>query len=330
MKAREWQDVTATFIKDPVPIMSNPSLPEPLRQWLEMLREAQAVARASGFQTTPASVRDALASLTRRFVTHAPTPGLIRDARIQTTDHEIQVRIYHPNPNRAPNVALFVHGGGHMGGSVEVYDPIARKLTETSGRVLVSVDYALAPEHPYPAGFEDVRTCAASVFDLLETERLPHTRALATIGDSAGGALCAQLAHLAPELDIERQVLVYPSLDYRLTQPSADTFADGYLLERERILWMFDAYFQHAENRQRLSPIEMAVPPTYPKTLILTAECDPLRDEGLLYHRRLLDQGIQSTHMALAGSIHAFLNLEDLLPEVCAQSYAVIGEFLSI
>lgn len=302
-----------------------------LSNWLEWLREAQAVARAAGYRPTATNVREALDGLTRRLVTQIPAIALVRDDLIQGPHFAVSVRIYHPRPESALPVALFVHGGGHCAGGVGFYDPIARKLAQASGRVLVAVDYRLAPECPYPAGLEDVLTCARQVFALLERNALAFERRLAILGDSAGGALCATLSHLAqfdPGLAIERQVLVYPGLDYTLSQPSTFVLGQGYLLERDRILWMFDAYLQGAGNRRDLSPLYMAVTPDYPETLILAAELDPLYDEGLAYQRCLAEQGVRALHRVMPGTIHAFLNLEDLVPDVCAAAYAAIGDFL--
>jgi acetyl esterase len=309
----------------------NRTIPEALREWIEKLREAQRLARAAGYRPTPTNVREALDGLTRRFVTKIPPVPLVRDDLIPGPDYAVPVRIYHPDPERALPVALFAHGGGHMGGGVSVYDGIARKLALAAARVLVSVDYRLTPECPYPAGLKDVLACAKQVFRTLQLNGLAHEPRLAIIGDSAGGALCATLSHLAQfdsSLTIERQVLIYPGLDYTLSQPSTRDLAEGYLLERDRILWMFDAYLQNAENRRQVSPLFMDLTPSYPKTLILSAEFDPLRDEGIAYHCRLRDHGVRSTQQTVPGVIHAFLNLEDVIPDTCEQVYTTIGSFL--
>lgn len=307
------------------------AIPAPLKEWLGKLREAQRLARAAGYRPTPTNVRESLDGLTRRFVTSIPPIALVRDDLVPGPDYAVPVRIYHPAPDRALPVALFVHGGGHMGGGVSLYDGIARRLALAANRVLVSVDYRLAPECPYPAGLKDVLACAKRVFRTLEQNELAHEPRLAILGDSAGGALCASLSHLAqfePGLTIEHQVLIYPGLDYTLSQPSTRELAEGYLLERDRMLWMFDAYLQNAEQRRQVSPLFMDLTPNYPRTLILCAEFDPLRDEGIAYHHRLQDQGIRSTQQTMPGVIHAFLNLEDLIPETCQLAYSSIGAFL--
>lgn len=307
------------------------SIPKPLRDWLAELRETKRAAVAQGFRLTVTNARESLDNITRRFVTECPEVPLIRDDVIPGPTYPVPVRIYHPDPARPLPVALFVHGGGHVAGSVSLYDPIARKLALSTQRVLVSVEYRLAPECPYPAGLQDAMACAKRVIRCLDALQIAHSPRLALVGDSGGGALCATISHLAQHeagLEIERQVLLYPSVDYTLSQPSVEENAEGYLLERDRLIWMFDAYLQHAEDRKRVSPLHMDITGPYPPTLVITADFDPLRDEGRLYHTRLHNAGIPTEHIHLSGMLHAFLNLEDLTADACRTTYTNIKDFL--
>ncbi len=307
------------------------AIPKPLREWLAATRTAKAAAHANGYGRTATNVREMLDTLTRRFVTERPEVALVRDDVIPGPDYLVPVRVYHPMPDEARPVALFLHGGGHVAGGVAVYDPIARKLALATGSIVVAAEYRLAPECPYPAALKDSMACAKRVFRYLDGQGLQHDTRLALIGDSAGAALCATLSHLAqfePGVDIEAQVLVYPSLDYSLAQPSVMENAEGYLLERERILWMFDSYLQGQENRRAVSPLFMEITEQLPRTLVVTAEFDPLRDEGVAYVRRLLEHGIVAEHLHMPGLVHAYLNLEDLVPDQCRATYAALGEFL--
>lgn len=309
------------------------AISKPLRNWLAEVAEAKRKARERGFRRTVTNTREAWETLTRRFLTQIPGIPWIRDDLIPGPDYRVPVRIYDPDPERALPVAMFVHGGGHVAGSVSLYDPIARKLALASAHVVVSIEYRLAPECPYPAGLKDTMACAKRVFRLLESLAIPHQPRLALIGDSGGAALCATVAHLAqfePSVTVERQVLIYPGLDYTLSQPSVSDNGEGFFLERERIIWMFDAYLQNAEDRRAVSPISMDLTPAYPPTLVITADLDPLRDEGLAYLERLRSFGIPAEGLHLPAMIHGFLNLEDLVPEVCQASYARIGEFLNV
>jgi acetyl esterase/lipase len=307
-------------------------IPKPLRDWLAGVNEAKRATLSQGFRLTITGAREALDTITRRFVTECPFMPLIRDDVIPGPSYLVPVRIYHPQPDQALPVALFVHGGGHVAGGAALYDPIARKLALFARRVVVSVEYRLAPECPYPAGLQDVMASAKRVMRLLSSLNIKHVARLALVGDSGGGALCATLAHLSqydPGLELDQQVLLYPSLDYTLSQPSVSANGEGYLLERDRILWMFDAYFQHAENRKEVSPLFMETTERYPATLVVTAGFDPLRDEGIAYSARLKAAGIRCEHVHRPGMVHAFLNLEDLTSEDCRLTYEAIGDFLS-
>jgi acetyl esterase/lipase len=255
----------------------------------------------------------------------------VRDEVIPGPDYPVPVRIYHPDPGQALPAALFIHGGGHVAGNVAMYDASARKLALAARRVTVAVEYRLAPECPYPAGLNDTMTCAKQLFGTLDQLDLGYMSRLALIGDSGGGALSATIAHRAqyePGLDIERQVLIYPSLDYTLSKDSVAAFGEGCLLERQRILWLFDAYLRNHENRRAVSPLFMDLTRDYPPTLVITPQCDPLRDEGIAYVRRLEQHGIAARHLLMPGLVHAYLNLEDLVPEACRCTYEAIGRFL--
>jgi acetyl esterase len=307
------------------------ALPKPLRDWLQTVRAAKEAALADGYRLTVTNAREAFETLTRTFVTERPEVALVRDDVIPGPDYPVPVRIYHPAPGSARPVALFVHGGGHVAGGVAMYDPIARKLARATGRVVVAVEYRLAPECPYPAGLQDSMACTKRVFRCLAQLGLRHEPRLALIGDSGGGALCASISHLAqfePGVQIEAQVLIYPSVDYSLSMPSVMENATGYLLERERILWMFDSYLQGQENRRSVSPLFMEVTERYPRTLVFTAEFDPLRDEGAAYVERLRKHNIAAQHRPMEGMVHAYLNLEDLVPDACADTYTELGRFL--
>ncbi len=313
------------------------NLPAPLRQFIARMREIREQRAENGLRDTVVTAREGIEAITRPFHSQIPAIALIRDELIPGPDYEVPVRLYHPTPestpDQAPGVALFVHGGGHISGSLSLYDPIARKLAAATGWVICSVDYRLAPECPYPSGLQDLMACIKGIFPLLtsQTQPLPFCRRLALIGDSAGGALCASAAHRAqyePGVRIERQALIYPSLDYSLSLPSTTTLGEGWIPERQRIIWYFDQYFRHAEDRRKVSPLFMPLTPAYPATLVMTAQYCPLRDEGWVYAERLQAAGIPAELVDFPGMVHAFLNLEDLAPAACADLYQRVGAFL--
>ncbi len=313
----------------PIPL----NIPNPLSAFLNELREIKRLKVEAGYRHTSTNAREALEFITRRHLTRITPIPLVRDEIVPGPDYDVPVRLYHPAPDEPLPLALFVHGGGHVSGSVSLYDPIARALAVTTRHLVVSVEYRLAPECPYPRALVDLIACIKGIVPVLHAVRpaLAFVPRLSLIGDSGGGALCASAAHLTqfdPGVAIERLALIYPSLDYTLSKPSVTENGEGLLLERQRILWYFDSYFQRAENRREVSPLFMPLTPGYPPTLLATAEFCPLRDEGIAYVQRLREHQIPAEHIHYPGLVHAFLNLEDLVPGACADLYRHIGDFL--
>lgn len=303
--------------------------PPALASWLALANLAGAEARKRGVPDTPQAARDGLAMMTRRFCGDAPALPWERDLIIgpQATP----VRLYDPRPDQPKAVCVYLHGGGHMAGSVAVYDPICRRLAASSGCLVVSVDYRLAPEHPYPDGLTDCLGVLTHLHAALAEAGCQTTERLALAGDSGGGALAATLAVLLrrhQHLRLDRLLLIYPSLDYTLpAYPSLQENGTGYLLETSKIRWYFDHYFQHGEDRRQASPLYMEMD-GLPPTLLVTAGLCPLRDEGLAYLARLQQHGIANQHLHLPDMIHACLNLHALAPEACGRIYQTMTDFI--
>ncbi|MGD6734904.1 alpha/beta hydrolase [Photobacterium leiognathi subsp. mandapamensis] len=299
-----------------------------LEQWLKTFNLLMDGAIASGMPLTVATVREGLATITRELVTDIPDIALVKDTVIV---ERIPVRIYHPQPEQALPVLLFFHGGGHMAGSVDVYDPICRKLALHSEHIVVSVEYRLAPEHPYPAAIDDGYLVLQSLLQTLVRSELNFIPQLSIAGDSAGGALCATLARMAQfddGIEIAKQVLIYPSLDYTLSFPSVNQNGVGYLLQQSRMDWYFSNYFQHNEDRRQASPVWGPYSMALPETLMITAEFCPLKDEGKAYVEALRKQEVNVEHVHFEQMIHAFLNMENITKKECEQAYQAIATFL--
>ena len=309
-------------------------LPENLQQLLMRSNELIRLQREQGREYTPIGAREALELMTRRFVTQAPEISLTQDALVRdqrASNYPVPVRIYNPAPARSLPVLVFAHGGGHMAGSVSVYDRIARKLAASSQRILLSVEYRLAPECPYPAGLNDLEQVIRNAYSTLDRLGIKYQPQMALVGDSGGAAICASAVHRLAGVEgvsPDHQVLIYPSLDYTMSSNSVETLGSGYLLERDRMAWYFDQYLQHKEDRRQLSPLFMDLPTRYPKTLVVTAGYCPLRDEGITYVKRLQSAGIAAENLHYPDMIHAFLNLEDLVKDVCEDVYRSVGQFL--
>jgi acetyl esterase/lipase len=304
-----------------------------LQDWLYNFNRFIKELQETGFKQTPTNTREGLANLTMQNVTESPEISWVQDGLVNVPDYEIPVRIYHPKPESSLPVLIYYHGGGHMAGSVTVYDPICRKIAKAAEHIVVSVDYRLAPECPYPLGVNDAYHAVKNIWTILDERGLNYQRRLSIAGDSAGGALCATVAHISQHdagLDISRQAMIYPSLDYTLNSDSIEENAEGYLLQKEKIIWYFDNYFQKGENRKSASPLYMEFTNQLPETLVITAEFCPLRDEGIAYVEKVKSTEVYIEHLHFDDMIHAFLNLENLVKDECESVYRKIGEFLNL
>lgn len=302
-----------------------------LTDWLLQLNQLIRRLQDSGYKPTAIGAREALANVTRTLVSPGPEMAWVNDEIVHGRDYSVPVRIYHPAPDEARPVLLFLHGGGHTAGSVSVYDPISRRLAAATSCVVVVPEYRLAPENPYPAALHDAYAAARGVFAALQARGLPFVRQLSLAGDSAGAALAATVSARSQHdtaLQITAQVLIYPSLDYSMSLPSITENGEGYFLNSDRIAWYFDNYFQHGEDRLAASPLHMTVTPRMPATLVVSAGFDPLRDEALRYLEKLQAAGVANEHLHFADLVHAFLNMEQLVAEECARTYQHIAGFL--
>ena len=242
----------------------------------------------------------------------------------------VPVRAYRPTGDAgAPRVCSF-HGGGFVSGSVEAWDGVCRRIAKESGAVVVSVDYRLAPEHRFPVPLDD---CHAAV-----TWAVAHAAALgadgsrvAVAGDSAGGNLAAAVA-LRSRVDgpaLAAQVLVYPVVSPACSSPSMVENATGYLLTTDSMRAMWAWYLgPDGDEHDAFAAIDRAADYTgLPPALVITAEYDPLRDEGEHYAALLDGFDVDVTVTRYDGMIHAFFGLRELVTE-SDQAVAQVSTFL--
>ncbi len=211
-------------------------------------------------------------------------------------------------------VLVWFHGGGWVIGSAELSVPVCRDLAAAARCIVVDVDYRLAPEHPYPAPVDD---CAAVTRWVLDhaAELGGDPARVAVGGDSAGGNLAAVVALEVPGL--VHQLLVYPVTDSTLSQPSMEENGEGYFLTKATMAWFTDHYIGAGDPKDpRISPLyanDEAVAAT-PPAQVITAEFDPLRDEGEAYAARLRDAGVPVTATRYDGQIHGFFSMGIVIP----------------
>jgi len=304
-----------------------------INELLDKIKQAKPYLDSIGYKINQTNAREALAMMTFTYMTDYNKLLFSLDDVIMNGDYPVPVRIYHPQPGTALPVAVFVHGGGHMSGGITVYDGIARKLSESINHIVVSVEYRLTPEFPYPIGIEDTVVAISGVFKVLDQRKITYTsQDLTIMGDSAGGAVCASMPMnkaFVAAAKIKKQVLIYPSVDYTLTSPSMETLGVGYLLEKAKVEWYFNSYFQHNEDRKAVSPVYGDFYKEMPQTLVVVASHDPLSDEGIKYYKNVQNAGAKAELLQVEGVVHAYLMLENLCPEECAETYQAINKFLS-
>jgi acetyl esterase/lipase len=249
----------------------------------------------------------------------------------------LPVRVYSPLENAAqlPGLAYF-HGGGLIAGSVATHDVIARAISHAAGCRVVSVDYRLAPEHPFPAAVEDAAAATAFIHAHAADFGIEAAR-FGVSGDSAGAALAAAVAHgmlHTPRVKLALQLLLCPILDYSRSTPFRKELSSGYLIDQA----MLDEDLLHylpagvPATDPRVSPLLAREVDGLPRTLIHTAEFDPLRDAGHDYFERLTEGGVEVSYTCHPGMIHLFYGLGALIPyadtafeQVGAQVRAALG-----
>lgn len=238
--------------------------------------------------------------------------GTVDDGLIESAEGGIPVRFYTPGPEW-PGTLVYLHGGGWVMGDLDTHDALCRGLTNASGLRVMAVQYRLAPEHPHPAALDDAWAATRWA-----AEREPG--ALAVGGDSAGGALTTGVVARARAqgLHIAGQLLIYPVTDLSSFETeSYREFAEGHWLTTRAMEWFRRHYVPGGIDLgdPDLSPLHRTDLSGFPPAVIVTAECDVLRDEGAAYADRLRDAGIPVTYGCYDGVIHGFMAMPGALPQ---------------
>ena len=284
----------------------------------QSLLEAMKAAGLPPVFTLP--VADARRARRRQLVVGPPRVEMVKveDDLVPGPLGGIPVRWYRPSPESGLPVMLYFHGGGWTVDDLDTHDHLCRRLASRSQAVVVSVAYRRGPEHPYPAAVEDAYAATQCVAAAGRERGVDPTR-LAVAGDSAGGNLATVVTLLCRNRGgpaVRFQALAYPVTDHwQAGRASYDQYADGFTLTREFMKWTFKQYLPDSfdPTDPYLFPLRAADLSGLPPALIVTAEFDPLRDEGRAYARRLRTAGVTVGHIHLDDQMHGFLLQEAMI-----------------
>jgi acetyl esterase len=252
----------------------------------------------------------------------------VRNIIVPTTEAEIQVRAYAPKEDHDLPALIYFHGGGWVVGDLDGADWICRSLAVAADCAVFSVDYRLAPENKFPIPVEDCYQVTRWIIENGPAERIDPKR-VAVGGDSAGGNLATTVCLMARDRGgppLVYQLLLYPITNNAFNTQSYKDCASGYYLTAEDMKWFWNHYLRDEIDGRNpyASPLVAKDLSSLPPALIITAEFDPLRDEGEAYAARLQEAGVPTKIIRYNGMIHGFLDFTDL-----KQTKAAIDESAS-
>jgi acetyl esterase len=251
---------------------------------------------------------------------HRNDDGVTReDMELVLPGRTLAARLYRPGTGNPKNIILSYHGGGFVVGSLQTNDTLARDLCTQTASIVLSVDYRLAPEHPFPAAHDDALESFLWVREEQAAGRLPVLPVWVS-GDSAGGNLAASVCQMARTKGVPLpagQLLFYPATDVsKMDTVSYGLFETGYLLTKTDMEWFRDQYLKTVVQRfdTRVSPLLEADLSGLPPALVLTAGKDVLRDEGEAYAERLRSAGVSVELRRFTGLVHGFAQMRRFIP----------------
>ena len=259
------------------------------------------------------SAQEARANAKARPRAKGPEVFKVEDKAIPGPETQIPIRIYTPSGQGPFPVLVWFHGGGWVVGDLESADATARFLTAGSNSVVVSVDYRLAPETKFPGPLYD---CYAATQWVHDNSTLLNINAnkIAVGGDSAGGNLAAAISLMSRDNNgpsIAFQLLIYPVTERNFQTKSYTDNADGYQLSKDGMIWYWDHYISTESDADNpyAAPMKASDLSGLPPALVITAEYDPLRDEGEAYANRLREYGVKTEYTLYNGMIHGFFGM---------------------
>lgn len=240
---------------------------------------------------------------------------VIRDSVARGPDGDIALRLFDTRTGRGPGPAVvFFHGGGFVVGSIDTHASLAAEVSRSLDLPVVSVEYRLAPEYPWPAAPDDAEAAVRWIADG-NVDGLDVTD-LILFGDSAGGTLSIvtsmALRDRPAAVKVGAQIVMYPATDPQALYPSKTAFADGFGLQSSNMA-MYEEHYASDPTHWRASPLR-GPQVDMPATLVVTAELDPLRDEGREYAAKCILAGVRTTYSEIPSTIHGFATYRQAIP----------------
>ena len=281
---------------------------------------------------TPAEAREQMEATAQARKAEPLPVGRVEERLISGPAEDIRLRLYWANRPAPLPAIVYYHGGGHVIGSLDTHDLVARNLCAGVEALVASVDYRMGPEHRFPAAVED--SFAALKWVHANAKELgADPERIGVHGDSAGANLAAVVALMARDDGSPRlrlQSLIYPVADYRLVGDSYDKYAQGYgLLTRESMIWFRDHYLRSLNDSEdwRASPITAPSLGNVAPAIVITAECDVLHDDGEHYAEVLRRAGVSVEYKEYPGMIHGFFGMMPAVDDAMNAQRAVWAAF---
>ena len=281
---------------------------------------------------TPPEARQQMEAMARARKAEPLPVAKVEERMIPGPAGEIRLRFYWPQAVGPVPAIVYYHGGGHVIGSLDTHDFVARNLCGGTQALVASVDYRMGPEHKFPAAIDDSFAALNWVYANAESLGADPTR-IGVHGDSAGANLAAVVALLARDAESPKlclQSLVYPVTDYNIVGDSYDKYAQGYgILTKEAMVWFRDHYLRTPEDADdwRASPIKAASLAGAAPAIVVTAECDVLHDDGLRYAEALQRASVPVDYREYPGMIHAFFGMVPAVDDAMNAQRAVWAAF---
>jgi acetyl esterase len=306
-----------------------PELHPQIQRVLEVMAEANLKPIEA---MTPAEARAQMEATAQSRKAEPLPVARVEEQTVPGPAGSIRLRLYWPNAAAPVPAIVYYHGGGHVIGSLDTHDLVARNLCAGTEALVVSVDYRMGPEHKFPAAVED-SFAALKWVHAHANELGADPDRIGVHGDSAGANLAAVVALMARDAGGPRlrlQSLVYPVADYSLAGASYERFAEGYgVLTREAMVWFRNHYLRTPKDAEdwRASPIKAASLAGVAPAIVVTAECDVLHDDGEGYAEALRRAGVPVEYKEYSGMIHAFFGMVPVVDDAMNAQRTVWAEF---